>query len=91
MKHELLEEIWTARRRIAQENGYSLRRTVAYLRRLEADYPGRVVAFEPRKPDPIWLEPLPRVRSAARRQREARAPALREEPPPYGQKQRRKS
>ncbi|MEK7676850.1 MAG: hypothetical protein AAB676_13540 [Verrucomicrobiota bacterium] len=71
MKNEMLEEIWAARQRIARKNGYNLRRTVNYLRGLEADYPGRVVAFKPRKPDPVWLTPLRKVRAATRRKRSA--------------------
>jgi len=67
----MLEEIWAARRRIARKNGYDLRRTVKYLQGLEADYPGRVVAFKSRKPDPVWLTPLPKVRPANRRKRAA--------------------
>lgn len=69
MKTQLLEEIWAARRRIARKNGYNLRRTVEYLRGLEADYPGRVVSFKPRTPDVAWLKPLPKARPAARRKR----------------------
>ncbi len=83
MKYQLLEEIWAARQRIARKNGYNLRRTVEYLRGLEADYPGRVVSFQPRTPDPVWLKPLPRPADPAA--------ALHEKPPPYGRKRRRKS
>ena len=91
MKNQLLEEIWAARRRIARKNGYNLRRTVEYLRGLEADYPGRVVSFKPRTPDAVWLKPLPRVRPAPHRAPAEPAAALREESPPYGHKPRRKS
>ena len=90
VKNSYLEEIWAARRRIARQNGYNLRRTVEYLRGLEADYPGRVVSFQPRPPDPAWLKPLPRVRPASRRAAAEPATALREEPAPYGHKPRRK-
>jgi hypothetical protein len=83
MKNPLLEEIWATRQRIGRRNGYNLRRTVEYLRALEADYPGRVVSFKPRRPDAAWLKPLPRVRPVPHRAAEAAA-ALREEPPPYG-------
>ncbi len=69
MRNQLLEEIWAARLRIARKKGYGLRRTVDYLHGLEAAYPGRVVSFEPRKPDPIWLARLPKVRRAVRRKR----------------------
>jgi hypothetical protein len=80
MKHQFLEEIWAVRQRIARKNGYDLRRTVKYLHGLETDYPGRIVAFKPRKPDPVWLTPL------------VKEPALlREEPPPYGRKSKAKS
>ena len=91
MESQFLEEIWAARQRIARKNGYNLRRTVEYLRGLEADYPGRVVSFKPRTPDAVWLKPLPRVRPAPHRAPAEPAATLREEPPPYGQKPRRKS
>jgi hypothetical protein len=91
VKNSYLEEIWAARRRIARLNGYSLRRTVEYLRGLEANYPGRVVSFQPRTPDPVWLKPLPRVRPSHQRMPAEPAAALREEPPPYVHKPRRKS
>jgi hypothetical protein len=67
MKNQPLEDIFAARQRIARRNGYDLRRTVGYLHRLEANYPGRVVSFESRKPDPLWLTPLPKARPGARR------------------------
>lgn len=88
MKNSCLEEIWSARRRIARQNGYSLRRTVEYLRGLEADYPGRIVSFQPRTPDPVWLKPLPRP--APQCEPTETAAALREEPPAYGHKPRPK-
>ncbi len=88
MKNLLLEEIWAARQRIARRNGYSLRRTVAYLRGLEADYSGRVVSFKPRSPAAVWLKPLSRVRAVPGRVPAEPAGALREEPPPYGRKAR---
>jgi hypothetical protein len=69
MKNQMLEEIWAARERIARKNGYDMRRTVQYLRGLEANYPGRIVAFKPRKPSAAWLSPLPKARPAARRKR----------------------
>ena len=72
MKNSCLEEIWAARRLIARQTGFSLRRTVEYLRGLEADYPGWVVSFQPRPPDAVWLEPLPRVRAAPRAARASR-------------------
>jgi hypothetical protein len=84
MKNPFLEEIWASRQRIARRNGYNLRRTVEYLRGLEADYPGRVMSFKPRSPDPAWLKPLPRVRAVPRRRPAEPAATLREEPPPYG-------
>ena len=84
MKHTFLEEIWAARQRIARRNGYNLRRTVEYLRGLEADYPGRVVSFKPRRPNAVWLKPLPRAATATYHAPAEPAPALREEPPPYG-------
>ena len=87
VKNSYLEEIWAARRRIARKNGYNLRRTVEYLRGLEADYPGRVVSFPPRIPDPVWLKPLPRP---APKREPTETTALREEPPPYAAKPRRK-
>ena len=71
MKNQMLEEIWAARGRIARKNGYDLRRTVKYLHSLEAKYPGRVVAFKPRKPAAAWLSPLPKIRPATRRKRAA--------------------
>jgi len=88
MKHTFLEEIWAARQRIARRNGYNLRRTVEYLRCLEADYPGRVVSFKPRSPDRVWLKPLPRAPAAPHCAPAEPAAALREEPPPYGRKAR---
>jgi hypothetical protein len=69
MKIAILEEVWAARDRIARKNGYNLRRTVEYLRALETKYPGRVVAFKPKKPDAAWLSLPPKARSNARRKR----------------------
>jgi hypothetical protein len=63
---------------------------VEYLRSLEADYPGRVVSFKPRTPDAVWLKPLPRVGTTGPCAVPEPAAALREEPPPYGHKVRRK-
>ena len=71
MKNEMLEEIWAARQRIARKNGVQPASDGKLLARLEADYPGRVVAFKPRKPDPVWLTPLRKVRAATRRKRSA--------------------
>jgi hypothetical protein len=88
MKNTFLEEIWAVRQRIARRNGYNLRRTVEYLRGLEADYPGRVVSFKPRRPAATWLKPLPRVRPAPHRAPAEAAAALREGSPPYGGKAR---
>lgn len=89
MKNPYLEEIWGARQRIARKNGYNLRRTVEYLRGLEADYPGRIVSFQPRTPDPAWLKPLPR--QVPQCEPTKAVAVLREEPPPYRQKSRGKS
>jgi hypothetical protein len=88
MKNTFLEEIWAVRQRIARRNGYNLHRTVEYLRALEADYPGRVVSFEPRRPAAAWLKPLPRVRPAPHRAPAEPAATLREAPAPYGGKTR---
>ena len=88
MKNPFLEEIWAVRQRIAQRNGYNLLRTVEYLRALEADYPGRVVCFKPRRPDAAWFKPLPRVRPASHRAPSEPAATLREGSPPYGGKAR---
>ena len=88
MKNTFLEEIWAVRQRIARRNGYNLHRTVEYLRALEADYPERVVSFEPRRPAAAWLKPLPRVRPAPYRAPAEPAATLREAPAPYGGKTR---
>lgn len=49
MKHEILEEVWRARDKIAAECDYDLKRLAARMRRLEAKYADRLVRLPIRR------------------------------------------
>ena len=72
MKHENpIEEIWRIRDELGAAEGYDVRRLFERLRREEKQYGDRLVHVVPRRA----VEKI-----------DESAPALREEPPPYGQK-----
>ena len=72
MKNENpIEEIWRIREEIGAEHGYDVDRLFDAMREKEKQYGDRLVRVVPRRA----VEKI-----------DESAPALREEPPPYGQK-----
>ena len=71
----ILEEVWRIKDELAREAGYDVDRFFAQLREWEAAHP----------PQAPVIRNAEELRERVK-QREAAAPALREAPPPYGQK-----
>ena len=63
MKHEILEEVWRSRDKIAADCGYDLKRLAARMRRLEGKYADRLVRLPIRR----TAKPTSNRRAAPRR------------------------